>query len=196
MSEMHETFRQWISEVLRDHQGVMSIALRQRAKFEGWLKFELAAHAEVSGATNVVVEASLPDGGRSDLSFDWSGSCYDVELKTPNTNWRMPGVAEITRPITKNISSIVADARKATAGDRRPLVAFVIFPVPCADDRWRQYLERIGAELEQELSSDVNATQITLPISEQHAADVVVCCFPVSPKLADKLIPPAVQLAL
>jgi len=185
---MHETFRQWISEVLRDHRGVMSIALRQRAKFEGRLKFELAAHAEENGAENVVVEAPLPDGGRSDLSFDWSGSCYDVELKTSNTNWRIPGVAEITRPITKNVSGIVADARKATASDRRPLVAFVIFPVPCGDVRWRQYLERIGAELEQELSSDVNATQITLPISEQHASDVVICCFPVSAKVTDNLI--------
>src|SRR5687768_15519008 len=98
MSDMHETLRQWIFEVLKNHHGVMSIAMRQRAKFEGWLKFELAAHAEMSGATNVVVEASLPDGGRSDLSFDVNGVRYDVELKTPNTNWRMPGVAETTRP--------------------------------------------------------------------------------------------------
>lgn len=192
MKELHETFRQWICEVLRTHHGIMSIALRQRAKFEGWLKFELAAHAEMSGANNVVVEAALPDGGRSDLSFDWDGAHYDVELKTPNTNWHMPGVAKMTRPITKNFSSIVTDARKATAGNRRPLVAFVIFPVPCGDDRWHQYFERVGAELELVLSRDMHATQLTLPISEQHAADVVICCFPVSAQVAKELIAPDV----
>lgn len=170
----------------------MSIALRQRAKFEGWLKFELAAHAEISGATNVVVEAPLPDGGRSDLSFDWAGARYDVELKTPNTNWRMPGVAEMTRPITKNFSSIVADARKATVDHCHPLVAFVIFPVPCGDDRWHQYFERVASELGLALSRDLHATQLTLPISGQHAADVVVCCFPVSTPIAEKQITPAV----
>ncbi|MGQ0524314.1 MAG: hypothetical protein ACT4P8_11735 [Betaproteobacteria bacterium] len=192
MNELHETLREWISEVLKAHRGVMAIALRQRAKFEGWLKFELAAHVEASGATQVTVEAPLPDGGRSDLSFDWNGARYDVELKTPNTNWRMPGVAALTRPVTKNFSSIVSDARKATAGDRRPIVAFVIFPVPCGDPRWHQYLERVGADLKLTLSRDTHATQITLPISERHSADVVICCFPVSAQVADELIAPAV----
>ena len=63
---MHELLRKWIVEILSNRHEVMSVALRQRAKFEGWLKFELAAHAEKCGATHVVVEASLPDGGRSD----------------------------------------------------------------------------------------------------------------------------------
>ena len=179
MKELHEVLRQWIANVLQSHRCVMSIALRQRAKFEGWLKFELAAQAEMNGATNVVVEAPLPERGRSDLSFDWEGVQYDVELKTPNTNWRMPGILELTRPITKNFSSIVADARKATEGHRNPIVAFVIFPVPCGDVRWHQYYERVCVELGVVLARDLHTTQITVPISQHHDADVVVCCIPV-----------------
>lgn len=37
--------RQWIVEVIKEHPMVSAIAVRQRAKFEGWLKLELAAKA-------------------------------------------------------------------------------------------------------------------------------------------------------
>jgi hypothetical protein len=156
----------------------------------------LAAHAELKGAKDVVVEAPTSETGanrgRSDISFRWEGIRYDVELKTPNTNWRMPGVAEMTRPITKNFSSIVEDARKVNSQDCQPLVAFVIFPVPKGDHRWLQYLERIGRELELALSREAHATQITLPISADHSADVVICCFPFSAKAAEKVVQVAV----
>ena len=174
----------------------MAIAMRQRAKFEGWLKFALAAHAEQKGATNVVVEAPISEsgatGGRSDISLRWKGVRYDIELKTPNTNWRMPGVAEMTRPITKNIASIVEDARKANSQDCQPLITFVIFPIPRGDDRCLQYLDRIGHELQLSLSQDAHASQITLPISSAHSADVVICCFPMSPRVAKQLVEDAV----
>ncbi|MDP2856421.1 MAG: hypothetical protein Q8P50_00360 [Bacillota bacterium] len=180
---MHETVRKWMADVLKSHSAPVSIALRQRAKFEGWLKFALAAHAEQNGATNVEVEAQLSESGqtrsRSDISFRWNGARYDVELKTPNTNWRMPGVDEKTRPITKNISCIVDDARKLASGDGEPLVAFVIFPVPPGDQRWRECLERIGRELGISLSPEHHADQVNLPISSRHTADVVICCVSV-----------------
>ena len=193
VAEAHDLVRQWISEVLRGHPRPLAIALRQRAKFEGWLKFALAAHAESKGATDVTVEAATGEGrGRSDLSFRWNRSRYDVELKTPNTNWRMPGVAEMTRPITKNFSSIVEDARKANSQECQPLIAFVIFPVPVGDDRWLQYLDRIGHELQLELSREIHATQLTLPISPVHSADVVVCCFTISARTAESVVANAV----
>ena len=84
MSDVPELLRQWIVDVLKAHAGVMAIALPQRAKFEGWLRFELVAHAELMGATSVTVEAPSP-GGRSDLLFEGHGVHYDIELKTPNT---------------------------------------------------------------------------------------------------------------
>jgi hypothetical protein len=174
----------------------MAIAMRQRAKFEGWLKFSLAAHAELKGATDVIVEAPISVSGvnraRSDFSFKWDCVRYDVELKTPNTHWRMPGVAELHRPVTKNFSSIVEDGRKANSQDCQPLVAIVIFPIPIGDDRWLQYLERIGHELQLTLSREAHATQITLPISPAHSADVVICCFPISLRVAEQVMPIAV----
>ena len=192
MTQAHEIVRAWIGEVLVTHPGPMAIAMRQRAKFEGWLKFALAAHAELKGATEVLVEAPISVSGvtraRSDLTFRWEGIRYDVELKTPNTNWRIPGVAEMTRPITKNFSSIVEDGRKANSQNCQPLLAFVIFPVPPGDQRWLQYLDRIGNELQLSLSRESHATQITLPISRVHSADVVICCFPISPQGAERVV--------
>lgn len=183
---MHNTVRNWIADVLRSNPGPVSIALRQRAKFEGWLKFELAAHAERNGANEVEVEAPSSDSGstrsRSDITFRSNGTRYDIELKTPNTNWRIPGVDEKIRPITKNVSSVVDDARKRARGNRELLVAFVMFPIPSGDQRWHEYLERVGRELQISLSPKLHAAQITLPISSQHSADVAICCFPVPRK--------------
>ena len=190
MTHVHNIVRAWISEVLLSHPGPMAIAMRQRAKFEGWLKFALAAHAELKGATDVVVEAPISATGvtraRSDISFRWNSVRYDVELKTPNTNWRMPGVEKMTRPITKNINSIVEDARKANSQDCQPLIAFVIFPVPLGDSRWSKYLDQIGHELQLTLSCEDHATHISLPISPTISADVVICCFPISPWAAEQ----------
>lgn len=90
----------------------------------------------------------------------------------------MPGVAELHRPVTKNFSSIVEDGRKANSQDCQPLIASVIFPIPISDNRWLQYLKRIGHELQLTLSREAHATQITLPISPAHSVDVVICCFP------------------
>ncbi len=181
---MHDLVRSWIVAVLKRHEPLLAIALRQRAKFEGWLKFELAACAEENGASSVCVEASSQDQedstrSRCDLSFDFEGVRYEVELKTPNFNWRLPGVGNQARPVTKNIAGIVADARKLSAGANRGLVAFVFFPIPPGDRRWQEYLERISTELAIPLSPAKHTTQISLPLSATERADVVVCCFPV-----------------
>ena len=53
---MDKTLRQWIVQVIQQHELILRIAIRQRAKFEGWLKFELAAIAEINGASVVEVE--------------------------------------------------------------------------------------------------------------------------------------------
>ena len=135
------------------------------------------------GATNLVVESDTSGKGlkrsRSDISFLWEGQRYDLELKTPNTNWRMPGVANLTRPITKNIASIVEDAQKTPAEGGILIVAFVLFPVPRGDILWKDYLTRISKELSLTLTPETHSSQVTLPISKEHFADVVICCFKV-----------------
>jgi hypothetical protein len=97
--------RQWITDILKQHQALVAIAVRQRAKFEGWLKFEIAAHLVEHGISAIEVESGYTDSeappGRADISFTYDILRYDLELKTPNTNYRLPGVVNKHRPITK-----------------------------------------------------------------------------------------------
>ena len=68
------------------------MAIRQRAKFEGWLKFELAYEASrEEEVNNILVVESGYEGQqiRGDLYFRRNNKEYIVELKTPNTNWRV-----------------------------------------------------------------------------------------------------------
>jgi hypothetical protein len=54
--------------------------VRQRAKFEGWLKFELASNAEQNGAELVRVESSYSDDNRrADLSFVYNDKQFNVD---------------------------------------------------------------------------------------------------------------------
>lgn len=179
----HTLLRRWLIDILRRRQRVVALAARQRAKFEHWLKFELAAHAEERGATEVRVEpstANLDRTGRADVSVTWRGSRSDVELKTPNGNWRIPGVEPRTRPITQNIASVISDARKLAECSGEGLVAFVLFPVPPGDTRWHRYLERISRQVGIRLTPTRHTTRITLPVSDSDAVDFVVVSFPVS----------------
>src|SRR5436190_23834073 len=130
---MDQQVRRWIVDVLEQRRPLLNVAVRKRAKFEGWLKFELALHAEQHGATNVEVETPSDSGSRSDLSFTYGGCRYDVELKTCNTNYRMPGVLDSTRPITKNIASVVIDGNKLRLCPGQGIVAFCLFPVSVGD---------------------------------------------------------------
>ena len=66
---MHNNLKMMVSAVLEAHPDVLAIALRQRAKFEGWLKLELAAAVEKNGYSAVELETPLPTnrGERADL---------------------------------------------------------------------------------------------------------------------------------
>ncbi len=64
--------RHWLAQVIREHMALLALAIRQRAKFEGWLKFELAAYAEAQGMQAVRVEAAIEDStqlSRGDITF-------------------------------------------------------------------------------------------------------------------------------
>lgn len=177
---MDKIIRGWITERLQQHEILLRIAVRQRAKFEGWLKFELAASAESHGAQSVEVESSFnrPNAGRerSDMRFSFNGVSYDVELKTPNSNWRIPGVLNRTRPITNNIAGIVSDAQKLYDCLGQGIVAFVLFPVP-TDNRWSKYLSRISAELNVPLTSREHSNRLSIVLGDNQSADLVVCSF-------------------
>ncbi len=190
--EVDTLVRQWIAEIIRAHPALLALAIRQRAKFEGWLKFELAAYAQSKGMQNVSVEAATGDSIRSrgDLTFSYAGGRCDVELKTCNTNWRMPGVLDLTRPITKNIAAVVEDAKKLQACAGKGIIAFCIFPIPCNDMRWTLYLERIAKETCVSLSVDNHSTRVSVSLAGECKADVIVVSFVVA-KSALNAIPAA-----
>lgn len=174
------TVRDWIVEVLTSRPEVTQLAVRQRAKFEGWLKFELAAEAERGGARDIVLEAPLPTGNmRADLGFSLNGTALVVELKTPNANWRMAGVENKGRPVTMNIDSIIVDGNKMRdAGGG--IVAFTFFPVPVGDNRWREYLQRIASQLEVPLSEADHCTRVAVRLGPGDA-EIIVCAFRLGP---------------
>jgi hypothetical protein len=77
------------------------------------------------------------------------------------------------------IADIVGDGRKLAGCSDHGLVAFVLFPIPVGDGRWQTYLERIAQELATPLDALSHTTQMALPVSASHSADLVVCCFPI-----------------
>lgn len=184
---MEKRLRNWIVDVLNQHRPLLAVAVRQRAKFEGWLKFELALYAEQHGASDVEVEAPSGQGARSDLSFVYDGNHYDVELKTSNTNWRMNGVLARTRPITKNIKGVIIDGGKLRQCPGEGIVAFCLFPVEAGDGRWMDYLNRIGSELGISLVESEHTSRVTVPLGNGHLADIVVTTFGVPKAVLDAI---------
>jgi len=173
---MDKLVRKSIVSILTQHSHVMQIALRQRAKFEGWLKFELASYLNQNGMRSVEVESKASfSRDRVDIQFFNGDELYSLELKTPNTNWKIPGINSSGRPITKNIQSIVDDAHKLNSS--YGIVAFVLFPVPMNDNRWEAYLERIGDKTELSLSKETNCDILELKIDGRNSCNVVVCTF-------------------
>jgi len=138
-----------IEAILERHPVLVRLVVSQRAKFEGWLKCELAQDLEQIGVGPVQLEP--PCGGtgvqpgRADLSFMAGGKKTLLELKTCNTNFRLPGVVSVTRPITKNVQGICDDCvklRRAGGG----VMAFVAFPLDPTDlTAFQPYLSRVLA---------------------------------------------------
>jgi hypothetical protein len=175
---MHNNLKMMVSAVLEAHPDVLAIALRQRAKFEGWLKLELAAAVEKNGYTAVELETPLPTnrGERADLGFHHSGEKYVVELKTPNSNWRFQGIENRTRPITKNIKSIIDDVEKLQKV-KNSMVLFTLFPIEPGDVRWREYVARISKETGIQITEAEHCKLVSIPVSPAHTASILVCCF-------------------
>ena len=172
---MDKVIRKGIVDILTKHEELLRIPLRQRAKFEGWLKFELACYLDQIGLAPVEVESQGSFGYKTDIVFIKDDYLYRVELKTPNANWKIPGVNSSGRPITKNIQSIVNDAFKLNS--QYGIVAFVLFPVPVDDSRWEVYLERISEKTGLCLSKDNNCDIVKMNVDDKHKCDLIVCSF-------------------
>ncbi len=175
---MDKLVKKSISDIINNNKELLAIAIRQRAKFEGWLKFELAYNLQKLGLSNVRVESNYDNSNnRADLGFAYNGVRYDIELKTPNANWRIEGIENKGRPITKNIASIIGDYKKLEKCVEKGIIAFVLFPVPIGDSKWVQYLERIADELDIILTEEEHCSRVIIPISNDNSCEVVICCF-------------------
>ena len=126
-SEIYEL----ICQVLRRNDSLIEIAIKQRARFEGWLKFELANELK-KRYDDTRVEKKV---NRSLVDVFANNSL--IELKTPNTNYTITGVDKTkSRAITKNIKDIENDIDKLKQnrlGFTNGYVAFVLFPVDSTD---------------------------------------------------------------
>lgn len=133
-----------IGSIITYNRDLVLIAIRQRAKFEGWLKFELARQLKMD-YYDTVVEYHLSNGQFVDLFSN--GSL--IELKTPNTNYKAPNVENKTRPITNNIDGIISDIKKLRALNNPGYIAFVMFPVD--EEKCDMHIKRVEDELHKDL---------------------------------------------
>ena len=124
---MEVTIFQLICAILNRNTSLLTIAIAQRAKFEGWLKFELADKLKKRFKDTRVEEPV------SDFHIDIHSNQSLIELKTPNTNYKTKGCTKRTCAITDNINGIIKDINKLSTIVpglyNNGYVAFVLFPV-------------------------------------------------------------------
>ena len=124
----------------------------------------------------MLVEAQYSHSkSRADVSVEHNGTQYSIELKTPNTNWKIEGVQSKNRPITKNINSIINDVFKLE--DSNGIIAFVFFPIPLKDARWRSYVQRIIDETEVNIDFETDCRLVELEINDHLSCNVLTCVF-------------------
>lgn len=131
-----------IVDILSKNEDKISIALKQRAKFEGWLKLELA-YKLLQSYSDVKIEFPYPCNNRKHADIYASNAL--IELKTPNTNYHADNCVSCIRPITKNIESIIDDINKLQefGGQYKKYISFVLFPVDVKEG-YKEYIQRIN----------------------------------------------------
>ena len=108
------------------------------AKFEGWLKVEVA---------DILCEYGkvIPEKDLIDIVFE---NCA-IELKTVNTSNKYPGVLNKTKPVTDNVKSIINDICKLKKTVyKNKYVLFAVFPLE-DNKKWQKHLNKISQNLEE-----------------------------------------------
>ncbi len=178
---MKAAILEWIVSILIEHKSLLSIAIKQRSKFEGWLKYELASRMLAKGATSMEVEAAYPSSKtRSDIHLKISGKDYYIELKTANTNWNIKGTTKKAKPITMNVNGIIKDIEKLRSLCDRGISAFILFPVPLEKEKYWKYMERISKETNIDLSKTLKFRTMTTSLGGKDKADILICVLEVS----------------
>lgn len=137
--ELWDILEKEIPRKINQHDG-LNYFIKNRAKFEGWFKVELCDI--LSKHTKNIT----PEKDRIDIVFDdWA-----LELKTSNTNYRYENVENKTRPVTKNVTSIIKDITdlRNNKNYSKKAVVFIIFPLSKNTKEWEQHLVKIQNELQ------------------------------------------------
>lgn len=164
-----------IKDILESRLDIIPHVLRKKSKFEGWLKFELASYLENSlKMSSVEIEKKNDHNNfRCDISFVCNDIIFRLELKTPNTNWKIGNGKSGGKPITKNINEIINDAKKLNCPNG--IVSFVMFPIPTNNDNWKFYIERIIEETEINIAeTDYELLDIMIDGNE---CRILICSF-------------------
>lgn len=141
--------------ILTSRQDLVFIAIKQRAKFEGWLKFELANELRKL-YSDTCVEKCM-SGKLVDVFSN--NSC--IELKTPNTSYRHDGCENRTRPITNNIASIIDDINALKKIGVDGYIAFVMFPID-NNGKYQSHIQKIDANVKNSVKTVIKINNIPI----------------------------------
>ena len=146
--EMYEIIHKEIESILKDADGlaapILSLHLPKRAKFERYLQTVLAYKLK-SCYPDIEIEKPYPTNSSKHTDI-FANETY-IEIKTPNTSYKVEGVESKTKPISKNIKGIKYDIEKLqTQRVKNGVVAFVLFPID-DEEMYKDYVRRITGVL-------------------------------------------------
>ena len=141
-----------INSVLAENRPALAYLISQRAKFENWLQIETFKRLRNATNFNVEIEYPYPNSrGRCDLWLS-DGQAYAqwIEIKLCVTNYEASKTdKKSARPITNQISSILADIEKletlapSTALKKLIVVAYPL-PENFADHpQWQDHISTL-----------------------------------------------------
>ena len=156
---MEQQLNDILVNILKSRQDLVFIAIKQRAKFEGWLKFELANELN-NIYSDTCVEKCMPYKGSEKLVDVFSNnSC--IELKTPNTSYRHDGCENRTRPITNNIASIIDDINALKKIGVDGYIAFIMFPID-NNGKYKSHIDKIDANVKKSVKTVIKINNIPI----------------------------------
>lgn len=155
---MEQQLNDILVNILTSRQDLVFIAIKQRAKFEGWLKFELANELRKL-YRDTCVEKCM-SGKLVDV---FSNNSY-IELKTPNTSYRHDGCENRTRPITDNIASIINDINALKQIGVDGYIAFVMFPID-NNGKYKSHIDKIDANVKNSVKTVIKINNYYCPVN-------------------------------
>ena len=156
---MEQEINDVIQGILKSRQDLVFIAIKQRAKFEGWLKFELANELK-QRYTDTCVEKCMAYNNSEKLVDVFSNDSY-IELKTPNTSYRHDGCENRTRPITNNIASIIDDIIALKTIGVNGYIAFVMFPID-NNRKYQSHIKKIDEKVKNSVKTKIEINNIPI----------------------------------